>query len=57
MNNKKIRLIELFSGAKDSKELLLRLSLISPKPLEPGKTIIFLDEIQEFKDIGDWFQK
>lgn len=44
-------LIELFSGAKDSKELLLRLSLISPKPLEPGKTIIFLDEIQEFKDI------
>lgn len=44
-------LIELFAGAKDSKELLLCLSLISSKPMEPGKTIIFLDEIQEFKDI------
>lgn len=44
-------LIELFAGAKDSKELLLRLSLISSNPMEPGKTIIFLDEIQEFKDI------
>lgn len=44
-------LIELFAGAKDSKELLLRLSLISSRPMEPGKTIIFLDEIQEFKDI------
>lgn len=44
-------LIALFSGAKDARELLMRLSLASEKPLEKGKTIIFLDEIQEFKDI------
>ena len=29
----------------------MRLSLVSSKKLEKGKTIIFLDEIQEFKDI------
>ena len=44
-------LIEIFSGAKNAKELLMRLSLVAGKPLEKGKTIIFLDEIQEFKDI------
>ena len=44
-------LIELFSGAKITQELLMRLSLVAPAPLEKGKTIIFLDEIQEFKDI------
>lgn len=44
-------LVELFAGAKDADDLLMRLSLVSPKKLEKGKTIIFLDEIQEFKDI------
>ena len=44
-------LVELFSGAKDAKELLMRLSIVADEPLEKGKTIIFLDEIQEFKDI------
>lgn len=44
-------LIEIFSGAKNAKELLMRLSLVAGKTLEKGKTIIFLDEIQEFKDI------
>jgi predicted AAA+ superfamily ATPase len=44
-------LIEIFSGAKNAKELLMRLSLVARKTLEKGKTIIFLDEIQEFKDI------
>lgn len=44
-------LVELFSGAKDANELLMRLSLVSSTELEKGKTIIFLDEIQEFKDI------
>ena len=34
-------LIALFSGAKDARELLMRLSLASEKPLEKGKTIIF----------------
>ena len=44
-------LVELFAGAKDADDLLMRLSLVSSKKLEKGKTIIFLDEIQEFKDI------
>lgn len=44
-------LIELFSGARDTKELLMRLSLVSDKSLEKGNTIIFLDEVQEYKDI------
>ncbi len=44
-------LINLFSDAKNTQDLLMRLSLVTPAPLEKGKTIIFLDEIQEFKDI------
>ena len=45
-------LVNLFTGAKDAKELLMRLSVVAKEPLEQGKTIIFLDEIQEFKDIA-----
>ena len=44
-------LISLFSDAKNTQDLVMRLSLVTPTPLEKGKTIIFLDEIQEFKDI------
>ena len=44
-------LINLFSDAKNTQDLVMRLSLVTPTPLEKGKTIIFLDEIQEFKDI------
>lgn len=44
-------LVNLFAGAKDAKELLMRLSVVATETLEQGKTIIFLDEIQEFKDI------
>ena len=44
-------LVELFRGAKDVKELLMRLSLVVKEPLKKGRTILFLDEIQEFKDI------
>lgn len=44
-------LINLFSDVKNTQDLVMRLSLVTPTPLEKGKTIIFLDEIQEFKDI------
>lgn len=44
-------LIGLFSNAKDAKELLMRLSLVAEGTLEKGKTIVFLDEVQEFSDI------
>ena len=43
--------IELFSEQKGAKDLLLRLSAFTTKPLVPGKTLIFFDEVQECKEI------
>ena len=43
--------VELFSEQKGAKDLLLRLSAFTKKPLVPGKTLIFLDEVQECKEI------
>ena len=43
--------ISLFNGAKDAKDLLLRLSAFTRRQLIPGKTLIFFDEVQECKDI------
>lgn len=42
---------ELFTNASDSNDLLLRLSAIADAPLIPGETLIFLDEVQECKEI------
>lgn len=42
---------QLFSDATDSKAILVRLSALTDVPLEPGKTIIFFDEVQENKEI------
>lgn len=42
---------ELFTNASDSSDLLLRLSAIADTPLIPGETLIFLDEVQECKEI------
>lgn len=44
-------LISLFEHASNTQELLMRMSVISGKPLEKGKTFFFLDEVQEYKDI------
>lgn len=41
----------LFENAKNSQDLLLRLSAVADAPLIPGKTLIFLDEVQECKEI------
>jgi len=43
--------IELFGEQKGAKDLLLRLSAFTKKPLVPGKTLIFFDEVQECKEI------
>ncbi len=43
--------IELFREQKGAKDLLLRLSAFSNEPLVPGKTLIFLDEVQECKEM------
>ena len=42
---------KLFENASDSSDLLLRLSALADDPLIPGETLVFLDEVQECKDI------
>lgn len=41
-------------GASDVNELLLRISAYAKRPLTPGKTLIFFDEVQEYADILTW---
>ena len=41
----------LFENATDSDDLLLRLSAVTATPLIKGETLIFLDEVQECKEI------
>lgn len=41
----------LFDKATSSEDILLRLSAIANEPLVPGKTLIFLDEVQVCKEI------
>lgn len=43
--------IELFSKSFSSKDIIMRLSLIGVEKLIPGKTVIFLDEVQECKEL------
>ena len=42
---------KMFENATDSSDLLLRLSALAGQSLVPGKTLIFLDEVQECKEI------
>ncbi|MGN0377539.1 MAG: ATP-binding protein [Suilimivivens sp.] len=41
----------IFQNFKDTKDILLRLSAIAGDEMIPGETIIFLDEVQECKEI------
>ena len=43
--------IDLFSNAKSSSDILLRISALTDAQLVPGKTLIFFDEVQECKDL------
>ena len=43
--------IELFSKSFSSKDIIMRLSLIGGEKLISGKTVIFLDEVQECKEL------
>ena len=38
--------VETVSKAKDTEDLILRLSVLSGTEITPGKTLLFLDEIQ-----------
>ncbi len=42
--------LDVFNSVTSASELLMRLSSLSHKPLVPGKSIIFVDEIQKAKD-------
>ncbi len=41
----------LFENATNSADILLRISALADKPLVPGKTLIFFDEVQECKEL------
>ena len=41
----------LFENAKSSADLMLRISALTDKPLIPGKTLIFFDEVQECREL------
>lgn len=43
--------VGLFKGAKDSSDILLRLSAITSEPLIKGDTLVFFDEVQLCPDI------
>ncbi len=43
--------VELFKGAKNSGDILLRLSAITSVPLIKGETLVFFDEVQQCPDI------
>lgn len=43
--------VELFKGAKNSDDILLRLSAITSIPLIKGETLVFFDEVQQCPDI------
>ena len=43
--------VDIFSNAKSSLDILLRLSAFTDKPLLPGKTLIFFDEVQKCPEI------
>lgn len=42
---------ELFSNARSTDDIIMRLSLAAGEAIRKGETIIFLDEVQEYKDI------
>ena len=42
---------EALANARDASELISRISLLSEVPLVPGRTLVFIDEIQELPDI------
>ena len=41
----------LFADFTDSRDILLRLSALTDKPLIKGQTLIFFDEVQECRDL------
>ena len=43
--------VHIFENATGSKDILLRISALATEPLIPGETLIFIDEVQEAKEL------
>jgi len=48
--------VSLFNGAKNVSDVLFRLSSLSDRPLAPGKTLVFFDEVQHCPEIVTWIK-
>ncbi len=48
--------VETLAAAKNVDDLLLRLSALTGVSLVPGETLLFLDEVQECKDMLTWMK-
>ena len=46
--------VEVISKARNTEDLLLRITSLTNKELIPNKSLIFFDEIQEFEDVITW---
>lgn len=46
--------MEAVGKTADSRDLFLRISALSRTKIVPGKTLVFLDEVQECSDILTW---
>lgn len=46
--------VETVSRATGAGDLLMRLSVLSGETIEPGSTLLFLDEVQECRDLVTW---
>ena len=44
----------IFQGIANVWDLLLRISAYANQPLEPGRTLIFFDEVQDYPDCMTW---
>ena len=48
------RAVETVSGALSADDLMLRLSVLTGKTIDPSSTLLFLDEVQECSDLLTW---
>lgn len=44
-------MVKVFSKARNSQDILLRLSTVTNQDLVKGSTLVFFDEVQEFPEI------
>lgn len=48
--------VDVILGARDARDLLVRITALADAPLEEGKTLFFFDEIQRCGDIITWLK-